>query len=971
MKIKIIIPLILSIIISLDSYCQRNVKINHYVEDKLPISYISTLIFDKNDRLIIGTPSGLFCYNGLNYIPITTVGLYPRISYSFHDHLGQTFVIDAKNNIHKITSESIPNTQFINEFMPGVRWELMFYGSQNFKNFNNNKIVYYFESKYKEVKDDERYFNFIVDKNLIIPSKTNKWYSTDSLGKVNVIKTRLPYDINIDGLIFYGSSSTYLLYDDHIYQLKLYNNELSIKTILNNVGLDKKKDALNCGVYNEYINKFYFGSTLYGLYEVIPALFTSINHDIADVNSNKKHISYYSQVALDTNKILINNSFIQNSNGSIEWINSKKPFIRALNFKDKNEYIYYSNQNELIQINNFGKKVNKWLFPGNKHLLSMTQLNNDQFITCSEDSIFVFDKKHENPIDKLSFGTRINELINYIHYLKENDELIVLTNQRIIRWSMKNKKLSPFSNLKGDFRIFKELKPNLYFIGSYGSGYYIMTNQKIYKMPLDVKQNLLYAHTALIDKNNFVWISTNNGLYQLSFTDILNRIEGQNNTIYYYLHNKNHGFKNNEFNGGCQTPALVLKNGNMSFSSINGLVQFNPVAIKTIFPSKPPAITEILVEGKIIEPINNILKLNKDDNKIIINTNITYFGDKSNLNIEYKIRGLKDKWAKLNEDKNIIIEYLPHGEFFIDLRAKCGFGQNDFLSSSLKIVKPSHFYETDLFKLMLFFLFICSLFFIYYLTRYFNKLQKNKLNKIIKDQTNTLSELNTSLKQQLSYNELFQSMLLHDLFGPTRFIKENSALISSNWFSFSEDLRVKNIRLISETSGKIYYLISDILNFLSNKQTDIKSSKFKVFDELSSVKDFFQSNQKIYDKKIKIIIDCQEDLTISINKVIFSAIIRNLLANSITHSDSGNVTLYCFENDDHSIVFGCKDEGYGMDPEIIANIEGDNYVANDIRKDSFKLGYIIIKNLLKIINGKINIKSKLNFGTDVSIEVKN
>ena len=56
------------------------------------------------------------------------------------------------------------------------------------------------------------------------------------------------------------------------------------------------------------------------------------------------------------------------------------------------------------------------------------------------------------------------------------------------------------------------LKDGLTFVGTYGNGYYLKQGDKYVSMPLDKNEYLKYAHTALLDNNGHVWISTNNGL---------------------------------------------------------------------------------------------------------------------------------------------------------------------------------------------------------------------------------------------------------------------------------------------------------------------------------------------------------------------------------------------------------------------------------------------------------------------------
>ena len=98
---------------------------------------------------------------------------------------------------------------------------------------------------------------------------------------------------------------------------------------------------------------------------------------------------------------------------------------------------------------------------------------------------------------------------------------------------------------------------------------------------------------------------------------------------------------------------------------------------------------------------------------------------------------------------------------------------------------------------------------------------------------------------------------------------------------------------------------------------------------------------------------------------------RNLLANSIKYTDEGIITLYAYSKKDGEICVGCRDEGKGMSTTMIEMIMDNDYKGNSIRKDSFRMGYIIIKEITKLLGAPLTIQSEINKGTDVWVEFSN
>lgn len=65
-----------------------------------------------------------------------------------------------------------------------------------------------------------------------------------------------------------------------------------------------------------------------------------------------------------------------------------------------------------------------------------------------------------------------------------------------------------------------------------------------------------------------------------------------------------------------------------------------------------------------------------------------------------------------------------------------------------------------------------------------------------------------------------------------------------------------------------------------------------------------------------------------------------------------------------------KDEGKGMTEEQIQNVMGGEYIVSSANVDNKKgngLGYLIIKDLLKMLHGSLKIESRKGEGTIVTV----
>ncbi|MBK8610853.1 MAG: ATP-binding protein [Chitinophagaceae bacterium] len=100
-------------------------------------------------------------------------------------------------------------------------------------------------------------------------------------------------------------------------------------------------------------------------------------------------------------------------------------------------------------------------------------------------------------------------------------------------------------------------------------------------------------------------------------------------------------------------------------------------------------------------------------------------------------------------------------------------------------------------------------------------------------------------------------------------------------------------------------------------------------------------------------------------------LIYNLVTNAIHFSEKADITIQASENG-NNITISVSDEGSGMTPEQIKNIMADQFIVSSANVDNKKgngLGYLIIKDLLKMMGAQIQISSEKNIGTTVYVEL--
>lgn len=974
----------------------QDCKINNYsTENGLPQNNINQLMFDENNKLWIGTQGGLCVFDGYKINQIRHNDLGFRIGFIHKDKKQKIYICDENQNIFQTNPENYKINKLNQGSENNDSWLLDVNTQKTFnditikkhsKSFYTNYFGYKFYTEFGKNKSEYcikldqitvglKTF-FLLDTALIGLTIDKKWIHLIKDHEMRYITTDIPMDFRIQGFIFNADYDTYWLYDHVIYKLKMTHNQLKAIPVLQNVPLDPIKDKIISGQYNHRTGFFYFGSSIYGLYEVMPLHFKVTKPRVYNLDPlllSSGH-SYYSQSEIDSSSIFVNNYTILRDTDEIVMSNIIEPYIRAVNMVDNKGWLWYNDDQYMI-IKKGNKTAKISLAPLPNPISSTAQISPNRYLHLHPHFIIETDTNRE--IRRFDLGTFKNsdyEYGQYIYYEKNHDVLYLLTNRNVYTVNLNNGQITPDTALsEGDYRIIQPLKDSIFFVGTYGQGYLIKLGNKYVSMPLDKHEFLKFAHAALLDDRGHVWISTNNGLFRTRLQDIIDYTQGKNQDVFYYYYDKTSGFLTNEFNGGCQSPAIRLKNGKFSFSSMDGLVQFDPLQVPALFPEKPIQVLHIWLNRKVQDSLPETLIVSQDIKEIKLEVGAAFYGHPDNLVIEYKIPGHIEEWQEITDKRHIMIQNAKHGRFNIEIRKRRGFGNDDFDYITYPVEVLPYFYQTWWFVSILIILgFLLS----YLFSRWYNRymIQKNKeLEALIAEKNAGLIQINKTLTEKIKQNDLFQSILVHDIKSPLRFIVSTTKLILNFWPSVTDEIKKENISHINESASKIGNFVEETLLWIQirNGEHEPQNSNIRIIDVLLENIELYNEDPKIISGDISVHVECPPSLYVFVDQSLLSTIMRNLLANSIKYSDRGKISLYAFQEKNGSICIGCKDEGRGMTDNVIDAILSDDYKGNSIRKDSFRIGYVIIKEIIRLLDAKLTLTSNKDKGSDICIVLKN
>ncbi|HCL84347.1 MAG TPA: PAS domain-containing sensor histidine kinase [Chitinophagaceae bacterium] len=231
-------------------------------------------------------------------------------------------------------------------------------------------------------------------------------------------------------------------------------------------------------------------------------------------------------------------------------------------------------------------------------------------------------------------------------------------------------------------------------------------------------------------------------------------------------------------------------------------------------------------------------------------------------------------------------------------------------------------------------------------------------------------ELNEALNKEKELNEIksrFVSMASHEFRTPLSTVLSSASLISKYKLSEEQGKRDKHINRIKDSVKHLNELLEDFLSLgkLEEGRINAVSAPFnvkdfmeEVVDEMKSLLKFNQSIQAEHEG---------EDIFIS-DKRLLKNILINLLGNAIKFSSENSAVWLQIKNSGESMELIVRDEGIGISEEDQQHLFSSFYRGkNVVNIEGTGLGLHIVKRYAELLQGDIQLESKLQEGTRITV----
>lgn len=231
--------------------------------------------------------------------------------------------------------------------------------------------------------------------------------------------------------------------------------------------------------------------------------------------------------------------------------------------------------------------------------------------------------------------------------------------------------------------------------------------------------------------------------------------------------------------------------------------------------------------------------------------------------------------------------------------------------------------------------------------------------------TENFNKMTEELKQTKILNEEFVHNFSHEFKTPISSIYGFSEVLLEE--DLPEEERKKYLSIIKRESNRLTGLAEKIL-FLSklNTQSIIVDKREYRLD--MQIKECIIMTQKFWEKKnITVNVNLRE-ITYYNNPEMIQEIWINLLSNAIKYTNENGTINIKLTKSGKEIIFTISDTGIGIEEEKLQYIFNEYYQADESHhKNGVGLGLSIVKKIVNMVNGKVEVESKVNEGTTFTV----
>ena len=223
------------------------------------------------------------------------------------------------------------------------------------------------------------------------------------------------------------------------------------------------------------------------------------------------------------------------------------------------------------------------------------------------------------------------------------------------------------------------------------------------------------------------------------------------------------------------------------------------------------------------------------------------------------------------------------------------------------------------------------------------------------------------------FNEKLFSLLAHDLKNTFNTVISISQYLSTGIDSMPREELDEYLSVIRKTSTDMNMTLENFisLNRIKSGSTVKPSVRINPYPAIINIASDMTAMYKASGKLVDVVFFGNEDMTIGMDELSFSLVIRNILSNAFKFSDdNGKIVIHASEEEGKAVI-SVSDEGCGMTAEDVDNFNKGIPFSKPgtTGEKGTGLGLMLCREILDMYGGRIGFDCGQEKGCCVRVEV--
>ncbi|HEX3029811.1 MAG TPA: ATP-binding protein [Clostridia bacterium] len=243
---------------------------------------------------------------------------------------------------------------------------------------------------------------------------------------------------------------------------------------------------------------------------------------------------------------------------------------------------------------------------------------------------------------------------------------------------------------------------------------------------------------------------------------------------------------------------------------------------------------------------------------------------------------------------------------------------------------------------------------------------KKRFNDEVGQLSDTLNFMAGELLEKDNLKNNFIASVSHELRTPLTSIK-GWAVTLKDTDPNDRELMLDGLDIIEKESDRLTLMVEELLDFSKFVSGRITLNKTKISPSAIIEQMYIQFMPRAKRENLELIVDCEQDLPdINSDENRLRQLFLNILDNAFRFTPAGGKIIVSAKCDGKHIAFCIKDSGCGIPQEDLPKVK-EKFYKGKSSKSRNGIGLSICDEIAKLMNGKLEITSEVNKGTEVCV----